>query len=167
VTAKRVLVSDPLSPRAIHMLRAAPGLVIEERKGLGEAELLPLVTDIDAWIVRGATKVTRRLLDAAPQLRWVARAGRRPRQHRRRCSEGTRDRRPERPWRERGSRGGARVRPLARADAAHSCGRRFGPSRGVGQVQAHGARAPREDDRDRGSRGRSDAAWRSGLARSR
>jgi len=75
VTAKRVLVSDPLSPRAIHMLRAAPGLVIEERKGLGEAELLPLVTDIDAWIVRGATKVTRRLLDAAPQLRWVARAG--------------------------------------------------------------------------------------------
>ncbi|HYJ32251.1 MAG TPA: hydroxyacid dehydrogenase, partial [Candidatus Binatia bacterium] len=33
------------------------------------------VATIDAWVVRGATKVTRRLLDAAPQLRWVARAG--------------------------------------------------------------------------------------------
>jgi D-3-phosphoglycerate dehydrogenase len=33
------------------------------------------VSDIDAWVVRGATKVTRRLLEAAPKLRWVARAG--------------------------------------------------------------------------------------------
>lgn len=72
---RRVLVSDPLSARAISMLRAAPGLSVEERKGLGEADLLPLVTDIDAWIVRGATKVTRRLIEASPQLRWVARAG--------------------------------------------------------------------------------------------
>lgn len=34
-----------------------------------------MVATIDAWVVRGATKVTRRLLEAAPQLRWVARAG--------------------------------------------------------------------------------------------
>jgi D-3-phosphoglycerate dehydrogenase len=75
VATRRVLVSDPLSARAIAMLRAAPGLHVEERRGLGEADLLPLVGDIDAWIVRGATQVTRRLIDAAPRLRWVARAG--------------------------------------------------------------------------------------------
>jgi len=73
--SRRVLVSDPLSARAIAALRAAPGIHVEERKGLKEADLLPLVADIDAWIVRGATQVTRRLIEAAPRLRWVARAG--------------------------------------------------------------------------------------------
>lgn len=48
---------------------------MQEVKGKKEDELVPLVANIDAWVVRGATKVTRRLLDAAPQLRWVARAG--------------------------------------------------------------------------------------------
>jgi D-3-phosphoglycerate dehydrogenase / 2-oxoglutarate reductase len=70
-----VLVSDPLSERAVAILRETPGLHVEERRGLSEAELLPLVSDIDAWVVRGATKVTRRLIEAAPKLRWVARAG--------------------------------------------------------------------------------------------
>ena len=71
----RVLVSDPLSARAIQMLRATPGISVEEVKGKKEDELLPLVGTIDAWVVRGATKVTRRLLEGAPRLRWVARAG--------------------------------------------------------------------------------------------
>jgi D-3-phosphoglycerate dehydrogenase len=71
----KVLVSDPLSARALDILRGTPGLSVEERRGLTEAELLPLVSDIDAWVVRGATKVTRRLIEAAPKLRWVARAG--------------------------------------------------------------------------------------------
>jgi len=74
VSAK-VLVSDPLSKRAVSILRETPGISVEERRGLSESELLPLVGDIDAWVVRGATKVTRRLIEAAPKLRWVARAG--------------------------------------------------------------------------------------------
>ncbi|MGE5178155.1 MAG: hydroxyacid dehydrogenase, partial [Bacteroidota bacterium] len=75
VKQRRVLVSDPLSPRAVAMLRSAPGFLVEEVRGKTEEELLPLVATIDAWIVRGATKVTRRLIDAAPQLQWIARAG--------------------------------------------------------------------------------------------
>ena len=71
----KVLVSDPLSERAVAVLRGTRGITVEERRGLSEPELLPLVADIDAWIVRGATKVTRRLIEAAPKLRWVARAG--------------------------------------------------------------------------------------------
>jgi D-3-phosphoglycerate dehydrogenase len=72
---RRVLVSDPLSARAVAALRAAAGITVDERRGLSEADLLPLVQEIDAWIVRGATRVTRRLLEGAPRLRWVARAG--------------------------------------------------------------------------------------------
>ncbi len=72
---RRILVSDPLSAKAIQILKSAPGVSVQEVKGKKEDELLPLVATIDAWVVRGATKVTRRLLDAAPQLRWVARAG--------------------------------------------------------------------------------------------
>ncbi len=71
----KVLVSDPLSKRAVSNLRETPGIAVEERTGLAESDLLPLVSDIDAWVVRGATKVTRRLIEAAPKLRWVARAG--------------------------------------------------------------------------------------------
>ena len=72
---RAVLVSDPLSAQAIANLKSAPGLSVQEVKGLSEDALVPLVAEIDAWIVRGATKVTRRLIDAAPRLRWVARAG--------------------------------------------------------------------------------------------
>jgi len=70
-----VLVSDPLSAQAIANLKAAPDLTVHEVKGLSEDALVPLVREIDAWVVRGATKVTRRLIDAASRLRWVARAG--------------------------------------------------------------------------------------------
>ncbi len=72
---RTLLVSDPLTPRAIEMLKAAPGITVIERLGLGESDLLPLVAGIDGWIVRGATKVTRRLIQAAPKLRWIGRAG--------------------------------------------------------------------------------------------
>lgn len=70
-----VLVSDPLSPKAIAQLTAAPGVSLRQVKGLSEEQLIPLVADVDAWVVRSATQVTRRLVDAAPRLRWIARAG--------------------------------------------------------------------------------------------
>jgi D-3-phosphoglycerate dehydrogenase len=71
----RVLVSDPLAPAATALLKAAAGISLEEVKGLSEEQLLPRVGEIEAWIVRSGTRVTRRLIDAAPRLRWVARAG--------------------------------------------------------------------------------------------
>jgi D-3-phosphoglycerate dehydrogenase len=75
VAGPRVLVSDPLSPRAIAALRAVPEVSVREAAGLTEDQLLPLVDEIEAWIVRSGTRVTRRLLEGAPRLRWVARAG--------------------------------------------------------------------------------------------
>jgi len=40
-----------------------------------EAELLPLVSDVVAMIVRSETKVTKKVIEAAPKLRVVGRAG--------------------------------------------------------------------------------------------
>lgn len=71
----KILVSDQLPKTSVDLLRAAPGVEVVEKVGLNEEQLLPLVADADAWVVRSATKVTRRLIEAAPRLRWVGRAG--------------------------------------------------------------------------------------------
>ena len=73
--AMKILVSDSIPKSSVDLLRAAPDVVVVEQVGLTEEQLLPLVADIDAWVVRSATKVTRRLLEAAPRLKWVGRAG--------------------------------------------------------------------------------------------
>ena len=44
-------------------------------KRLAEAELLPVVADAVAMVVRSETKVTRKVIEAAPKLRVVGRAG--------------------------------------------------------------------------------------------
>jgi len=44
-------------------------------KRLSEPELLPVVADAVALVVRSETKVTRKVIEAAPQLRVVGRAG--------------------------------------------------------------------------------------------
>jgi D-3-phosphoglycerate dehydrogenase len=44
-------------------------------KRLPEAELLPLVADVAAMVVRSETKVTRKVMESAPRLRVVGRAG--------------------------------------------------------------------------------------------
>ena len=44
-------------------------------QGLKEAELAPLLSDVDALIVRSETKVTASLMDKAPKLAAVGRAG--------------------------------------------------------------------------------------------
>lgn len=71
-----ILVCDPVSPKGVELLKQRPEFrvtVLEQR--LPEADLLPLVTDVAALVVRSETKVTRRVLDTARQLRAVGRAG--------------------------------------------------------------------------------------------
>jgi D-3-phosphoglycerate dehydrogenase / 2-oxoglutarate reductase len=71
-----VLICDPISPRGISLLQQRPEFkvrVLEKR--LTEAELLPLVADVAAMVVRSETKVTRTVIEAATNLRVVGRAG--------------------------------------------------------------------------------------------
>ncbi|HXP61599.1 MAG TPA: phosphoglycerate dehydrogenase [Dongiaceae bacterium] len=72
----RVLICDPLSPKAIALLQQRPEFeVVVLPQRLSEAELLPMVKDVVAMLVRSETKVTRRVIEAAPKLRVVGRAG--------------------------------------------------------------------------------------------
>src|SRR3954453_13324619 len=72
----KVLVCDPISPKGIALLQQRPEFeVVVLPKRLSESELLSVVTDVVAMVVRSETKVTRKVLEAAPLLRVVGRAG--------------------------------------------------------------------------------------------
>ncbi|MEO7297419.1 MAG: phosphoglycerate dehydrogenase, partial [Verrucomicrobiota bacterium] len=71
-----VLVCDPISPKGIALLQQRPEFkvtVLDKR--LSETELIQIVGEVEAMVVRSETKVTKKVLDAAPKLRVVGRAG--------------------------------------------------------------------------------------------
>ncbi len=71
-----ILVCDPISPRGIALFQARPEFrVTVLPKRIPESELIPLLQDVDAMVVRSETKVTRRVLEEAPCLKVVGRAG--------------------------------------------------------------------------------------------
>src|SRR5271157_32663 len=71
-----VLVCDPISPKGIALLQQRPEFKVTVLKQkTPEAELLPLVKEAHALVVRSETKVTKKVIDAAPNLRVVGRAG--------------------------------------------------------------------------------------------
>ena len=70
----RVLISDKLSPAAVEIFRHR-GQDVHLKPGLSPAELRAIIGDYDGLAIRSATKVTRELLEAAPHLRVVGRAG--------------------------------------------------------------------------------------------
>ncbi len=72
----KIVVCDPISPKGIALLQQRPEFeVVVLPKRLPEPELLPLVADAVALLVRSETKVTRKVIEAAPKLRVVGRAG--------------------------------------------------------------------------------------------
>jgi len=72
----KVLVCDPVSPKGIALLQQQAGLeVVVLPKRLPEVELLPLVADVSAIVVRSETKITKAVIAAAPKLTVVGRAG--------------------------------------------------------------------------------------------
>src|SRR5436190_18251464 len=72
----KVLVCDPVAPKGIALLQQRPEFKVEVlTKRLTEPELLPVVKDAVALVVRSETKVTRKVIEAAPELRVVGRAG--------------------------------------------------------------------------------------------
>jgi D-3-phosphoglycerate dehydrogenase / 2-oxoglutarate reductase len=72
----KILVCDPVSAKGIALLQQRPEFeIVVLPKRLTENELLPVVHDVVAMIVRSETKVSRRVIEAATQLRVVGRAG--------------------------------------------------------------------------------------------
>ncbi len=72
----KIIVCDPISPKGIALLQQRPEFnVVVLPKRLSEAELLPIVADATALVVRSETKVTKKVIEAAKQLKVVGRAG--------------------------------------------------------------------------------------------
>jgi D-3-phosphoglycerate dehydrogenase len=72
----KILVCDPISQSGIDYLKQQDGLetiVLDRRHN--EEELIPLVKDASAMAVRSETKITKAILEAAPDMRIVGRAG--------------------------------------------------------------------------------------------
>jgi len=70
-----VLVTDPLHGAGIEKLRSQPSIVVREQVRPTEEDLLALLPEMDAWIVRSGTRVKAHHLAAATRLKVVARAG--------------------------------------------------------------------------------------------
>ncbi len=71
-----ILICDPISPKGIAYFQQRPEFkvtVLDKR--LTEAELIPIMSEVEAMVVRSETKVTRKVIESAPKLRVVGRAG--------------------------------------------------------------------------------------------
>ena len=70
----KILITDPLSDKGLDLLRNE-GFDVTYRPNPPKDELFILVNDIDAWIIRSGTKITKELIENARQLQIIGRAG--------------------------------------------------------------------------------------------
>ncbi len=71
----KILIADAFSSVGTELLQSTPGLEVQQVEKATEEELCRLVADVDAIIVRSATKITPRILEAATRCKLVGRAG--------------------------------------------------------------------------------------------
>lgn len=71
----RVLVADGVALEGLAALRQAEDIELDVRPKLSEKELLEIIPQYDALIVRSATKVTADVLERAKKLKIIGRAG--------------------------------------------------------------------------------------------
>ena len=75
MTPPKVLIADSIAPRGIAELGAGGAVEVVVKTGLPEAELVQLIPDFSALVVRSQTKVTAAILNAGTKLKVVGRAG--------------------------------------------------------------------------------------------
>jgi D-3-phosphoglycerate dehydrogenase / 2-oxoglutarate reductase len=71
----KVLISDNLAVEGQKVLKADSQIELDAREKVSPEELLKIIKDYDALIIRSASKVTKEVLDAAPKLKVIGRAG--------------------------------------------------------------------------------------------
>jgi D-3-phosphoglycerate dehydrogenase len=72
---KKILVADALDKESLDKLKAIPGFEVTVKTGMDEAELVKTIPPFHATVVRGATKVTRKAIQAASNMELIIRAG--------------------------------------------------------------------------------------------
>ncbi|UHA72935.1 phosphoglycerate dehydrogenase [Paenibacillus sp. 481] len=71
----KVLVSDPISDFGIQQLMDANDVVVDKKTGLTEEQLIDIIGEYDALLVRSQTRVTAQVMNAGKQLKVIGRAG--------------------------------------------------------------------------------------------
>lgn len=71
----KILLADPLDREALEELRSIPEFEVTLKTGMDEAELIRTIPDYEVIIVRSATKVTRKVIEAGNKLKLIIRAG--------------------------------------------------------------------------------------------
>lgn len=69
----KILVSDPVSPQGIEILQKE--FTVDVRTKLPPEELIRIIPEYDALVVRSETKVTKEVIEAAVNLKAIGRAG--------------------------------------------------------------------------------------------
>jgi len=72
---KKILVCDALNPAAFNELKSIPEFEVTLKTGMDETELIKTIPDFNAAIVRGATKLTKNVINVASNLELIVRAG--------------------------------------------------------------------------------------------
>ncbi|MCD6489791.1 MAG: phosphoglycerate dehydrogenase [Thermodesulfobacterium sp.] len=70
----KVLISDPVSEEGVQILKDA-GLEVFYKPGLSPEELLEIIPEFDAIIIRSSTKITKEVIEKAKKLKVIGRAG--------------------------------------------------------------------------------------------
>jgi len=72
---KKILLADSLDKEALDKLKAMPQFEVTLKTGMDEAELVRTIPGFQAVVVRSATKITRKVIEAATDLKLIVRAG--------------------------------------------------------------------------------------------
>ena len=72
---KKILLADSLDKEAIEKLKSIPQFEVTLKTGMDEAELIKTIPGFNAVVVRSATKITRKVIEAASGLEMIVRAG--------------------------------------------------------------------------------------------
>lgn len=71
----KVFVSDPISDMGIQQLYDADDVIVEKKTGLTEEQIIEVIGEYDALLVRSQTKVTAKIMEAGKKLKVIGRAG--------------------------------------------------------------------------------------------
>ena len=74
MTKPRVLISDKMDPNAERLLKEG-GCEVDVITGQTPEELMAIIGQYDGLAIRSSTKVTKEIIDAAPRLKVIGRAG--------------------------------------------------------------------------------------------
>lgn len=70
----RILITDNISEKGVKLMQEA-GMEVDQKVGISEDEIIAIIANYDALVVRSQTKVTKKIIEAADSLKVIGRCG--------------------------------------------------------------------------------------------